>query len=447
MANEKIISVKGINDIVGERAKLYKEIIEICEGVARNYGFEFINTPHLEFTTLFKRSVGESSDIVGKEMYEFIDKGENAVCLRPEGTAGIVRAYIQNGLNGKMGVKRLFYHGSMFRRERPQKGRLREFHQFGVESFGTKNVYEDATLILMIAQIFKCLEKKYNLKIKTKLKINSLGCEKCSPEFRIKFLEFIGTKHGFCEDCERRKKLNPIRMLDCKNEHCQVLLKNAPKMSECLCNECKRDFDTLKELLKDNEISFECDDKLVRGLDYYSKTAFEFESDEIGAKAAVAGGGRYDKLIEQLGGGNDYGVGFALGIERLMLILEKKEQEREVKREGIYICTSNEKYLKPLFKFATNLRKANKKVFLNYLYKKNSEWHLSNADKSKKAEFLIEFRDDILDLDIFINKCFKVLGEQGKSMDYRQKNAQLKRAISTTKKIEKVLRDLKKTLI
>lgn len=373
-----ISALKGMKDLLSIEARLYERVIKACESVARNYGFEFIATPHLELSALFKRSVGESSDIVGKEMYEFIDKGENSVCLRPEGTAGIVRAYIEHKFDKTQSVKRWFYHGSMFRYERPQKGRLREFHQFGVESFGIKSVFEDATLILMLAQILAKLD------IKAKLKLNSLGCEKCLPEFRAKFLEFVSAKSGFCEDCKRRKELNPIRMLDCKNEHCQGLLVGAPALKECLCAECQSDFESLQGLLSANGVEFELDDKLVRGLDYYSKTAFEFESDEIGAKAAVAGGGRYDKLISYLGGKEGFGVGFAIGVERLMAILAQKEQSQ--KRNGIYLCALDNAFVARLFGVAQILRQKYK-VNLSYDAKKLAK-HLNLADLSGAKIFL-----------------------------------------------------------
>lgn len=373
-----ISALKGMKDLLSIEARLYERVISACESVARNYGFEFIATPHLELSALFKRSVGESSDIVGKEMYEFIDKGENSVCLRPEGTAGIVRAYIEHKFDKTQSVKRWFYHGSMFRYERPQKGRLREFHQFGVESFGVKSVFEDATLILMLAQILAKLD------IKAKLKLNSLGCEKCLPEFRAKFLEFISTKSDFCEDCKRRKELNPIRMLDCKNEHCQGLLVGAPALKECLCAECQSDFESLQGLLSANGVEFELDDKLVRGLDYYSKTAFEFESDEIGAKAAVAGGGRYDKLISYLGGKEGFGVGFAIGVERLMAILAQKEQNQ--KRSGVYLCALDSAFITRLFTLANSLRQRHK-VHLSFEAKKLAK-HLNLADLSGAKIFL-----------------------------------------------------------
>lgn len=379
-----ISALKGMKDLLSIEARLYERVIKACESVARNYGFEFIATPHLELSALFKRSVGESSDIVGKEMYEFIDKGENSVCLRPEGTAGIVRAYIEHKFDKTQSVKRWFYHGSMFRYERPQKGRLREFHQFGVESFGIKSVFEDATLILMLAQILAKLD------IKAKLKLNSLGCEKCLPEFRAKFLEFVSAKSDFCEDCKRRKELNPIRMLDCKNEHCQSLLVGAPALKECLCAECQSDFESLQGLLSANGVEFELDDKLVRGLDYYSKTAFEFESDEIGAKAAVAGGGRYDKLISYLGGKEGFGVGFAIGVERLMAILAQKEQIQ--KRSGVYLCALDSAFITRLFTLANSLRQRHK-VHLSFEAKKLAK-HLNLADLSGAEIFLCMGEDE-----------------------------------------------------
>ena len=386
-----ISALKGMKDLLSIEASLYERIIKACESVVRNYGFEFIATPHLELSALFKRSVGESSDIVGKEMYEFIDKGENSVCLRPEGTAGIVRAYIEHKFDKTQSVKRWFYHGSMFRYERPQKGRLREFHQFGVESFGIKSVFEDATLILMLAQILAKLD------IKAKLKLNSLGCEKCLPEFRAKFLEFVSAKSDFCEDCKRRKELNPIRMLDCKNEHCQGLLVGAPALKECLCAECQSDFKSLQGLLSANGVEFELDDKLVRGLDYYSKTAFEFESDEIGAKAAVAGGGRYDKLISYLGGKEGFGVGFAIGVERLMAILAQKEQSQ--KRSGVYLCALDSAFVARLFGVAQILRQKYK-VNLSYEAKKLAK-HLNLADLSGAEIFLCMGEDEAKENKLF----------------------------------------------
>jgi len=290
-----IKSLRGMNDILSEDYKRYTHFINTATKIAQNYGFHFIETPLLEETALFKRSVGESSDIVGKEMYQFTDKGENDVCLRPEGTAGVVRAFIQKKLDKAGGTHRFFYHGAMFRYERPQKGRLRQFHQFGVESFGQDNVYEDATMIMMVADILKELGIGY------RLQLNSLGDNNCMPAYKTKLINFVTEyKDEICEDCVRRLDTNPIRVLDCKNAKCQELYTNAPKLLQNLCPTCSDDFDTLKKVLDENDISYEIDTNLVRGLDYYSKTAFEFVSDNIGSQSAIAGGGRYDRLVEFL---------------------------------------------------------------------------------------------------------------------------------------------------
>lgn len=386
-----INALKGMKDLQDEQALLYEKVVKTCEEVAKNYGFSFINFPHLELSKLFKRSVGESSDIVGKEMYEFIDKAGNEVCLRPEGTAGVVRSYIEAKMDKNQSIKRWFYHGSMFRYERPQKGRLREFHQFGVESFGIASVYEDASIILMLNEIFK------RLNIRTQLKINSLGCKTCMNEYKQKLISFLNSKEDFCEDCIRRKELNPIRVLDCKNEYCQNLLTNVPKLSENLCECCKKDYEKLQKLLKDNEMVYECDEKLVRGLDYYSKTAFEFISDEIGAKAAVAGGGRYDRLIEYLDGKSGYGIGFAMGIERIMAILEQNQTKQA--RDGIYLCALDGKYIDEIFKLGTILRK-NHKVLISYETKKLAK-HLNQADISNAKIFLCMGEEEALKEEIF----------------------------------------------
>ncbi|MDL0088244.1 histidine--tRNA ligase [Campylobacter gastrosuis] len=374
-----ITALRGMKDIMPQKSGLYEQIIGVCEAVAKNYGYTLIKTPHLEQTTLFKRSVGESSDIVGKEMYQFIDKGENDVCLRPEGTAGVVRAFIESKLDRAGGVYRYFYHGSMFRYERPQKGRLREFHQFGVECFGESDVREDASVILMIAEILN------RLQIKTTLKINSLGDADSMGLYRQKLVKFLEQNEAFiCDDCKRRKALNPIRVLDCKNESCQEIYKNAPLMIENLGDEAAADFAKLQEILAKNGVSYEIDARLVRGLDYYCKTAFEFVSDEIGSQSAVAGGGRYDRLVEYLGGKASFGVGFAMGIERIMEILGERESKNA--RDGVYLCALDEQNVDFVFDLGIKLRK-NFKTQISYKAKKLAK-HLQDADKINTKIFL-----------------------------------------------------------
>lgn len=365
-----IQSLRGMNDMFSPDAERYEYFIETATTIAKRYGFSYFESPILEETALFKRSVGESSDIVGKEMYQFIDKGENDVCLRPEGTAGVVRAFIQKKLDKQGGIHRLFYHGPMFRYERPQKGRLREFHQFGIESFGVESVVEDATLIMMLADILDTLGISY------KLKLNSLGCQECMPPYRSKLVSFLEeVEEEICEDCVRRKVTNPIRVLDCKNGRCQELYIEAPKLMDNLCSCCDVDFSVLQAMLRENGIDFEVDTHLVRGLDYYSKTAFEFVSDEIGAQSAIAGGGRYDRLVEFLDGKETPAVGFAIGIERLLELIKMPE----AKREGYYIGTMDDEGLSIVMKAAQAKRKTDK---VNVEYKsKNFKNHLKGADK------------------------------------------------------------------
>ena len=373
-----IKSLRGMNDILSEDYERFTYFINTATDVAQKYGFHFIETPLLEETALFKRSVGESSDIVGKEMYQFIDKGENDVCLRPEGTAGVVRAFIQKKLDKAGGLHRFFYHGSMFRYERPQKGRLRQFHQFGVESFGIESVYEDANMIMMVADILKACGIGY------RLQINSLGDNNCMPQYRESLVKFVTEcKDEVCEDCIRRLDTNPIRVLDCKNEKCQTLYVNAPKLINNLCEACESDFTKLKNILDMNAIQYEIDTNLVRGLDYYSKTAFEFVSDDIGSQSAIAGGGRYDRLVEFLDGKPTPAVGFAMGIERLMELIKMPE----VTRDGYYIGAMDEDAVDVVVQLA-HKKRATDKVTIDY-NAKNFKNHIKGADKVNAKYFVL----------------------------------------------------------
>ena len=344
-------SLRGMKDIVNQESDLFIYFVENASRIAKNYGFSYIETPLLEETALFKRSVGESSDIVNKEMYQFIDKGENDVCLRPEGTAGVVRHFVEKKLDRAGGNYKWYYYGPMFRYERPQKGRLREFHQFGCEVFGIDSVYEDANIIIMIKEILDFFGIGFTLKL------NSLGCKECMPVYKENLVQHLTNfKEKLCEDCNRRILTNPIRVLDCKNENCQLLLNNSPKITTSLCASCDSDFEKLKEILEFNGISFEVDSNLVRGLDYYNKTAFEFVSNEIGAQSAIAGGGRYDRLVEFLGGKSTAGVGFAIGIERLLELVQMPQCNQDV----VYLGALDEASLNTVIKMANQKRKTTK---------------------------------------------------------------------------------------
>ncbi len=387
-----INALRGMKDLTLEESERFVHIVTTAISIAKRYGYGYIETPILEETKLFKRSVGESSDIVGKEMYQFEDKGGNDVCMRPEGTAGVVRAFVQAKFDRQQSAKfKFYYYGPMFRYERPQKGRLREFHQFGCESFGEASVYEDFTIIQMIGDIFKALGIGY------KLQINSLGCPNCMPEYRENLINFLTEcKDELCEDCNRRISTNPIRVLDCKNEKCQSLLVNSPKLINNLCDDCDDDFEKLVKLLKSENIEYEIDTNLVRGLDYYNKTAFEFVSDNIGSQSAIAGGGRYDKLVEFLDGKPTPAVGFALGIERIMELVVMPTK----KREGYYIGAMDAEAVDTLFPLASKKRQTDK-VTLEYSPKKLKA-HLKGADKVNARYCAVIGEDELRDGTIWV---------------------------------------------
>ncbi|MDD3591624.1 MAG: histidine--tRNA ligase [Sulfurovum sp.] len=376
--------LRGMKDLTFEESERFEYIVNTAATIARRYGYGYIETPILEETALFKRSVGESSDIVGKEMYQFTDKGENDVCMRPEGTAGIVRAFISAKLDRQPVKQKFYYYGPMFRYEKPQKGRLREFHQFGCESFGEASVYEDFTIITMIAQIFDALGIGYELQI------NSLGCQVCMPKYRETLVSSLNEiKEELCEDCNRRIGTNPIRVLDCKNDKCQALLVESPKLKDYLCEACDPDFRKLKELLDQEGIKYTVNDNLVRGLDYYSKTAFEFVSSEIGAQSAIAGGGRYDRLVEFLDGKPTPAVGFALGIERIMELVKMPEKEPE----GYYMGAMTPEAIPTLLKLATKKRLTDK-VTVEYS-SKGFKSHMKGVDKANPRYAVLIGEDEL----------------------------------------------------
>ena len=364
-----IQSLRGMKDIVDNESNLFLYFIENCSRIVKQYGFNYIQTPILEETALFKRSVGNSSDIVNKEMYQFIDKGNNDVCLRPEGTAGITRMFVQQKLDRAGGVKKYFYYGPMFRYERPQKGRLRQFHQFGCESFGENNTYEDANIIILISQILNFFNIKYTLEL------NSLGCQKCMPKYQDKLLAHIKNLN-LCKDCDKRMITNPIRVLDCKIDSCKTQLVNAPNIIDCLCETCDHDFKKLTKILNSNQINYQINTSLVRGLDYYTKSAFEFINNEIGAQSTIAAGGRYDKLVEFLGGRSTPAIGFAIGIERLLELIKNNKSS---KNEIIYIGAMCENALEKVFKKTIEKRIASH-VITDYKVRSFSK-HLNTALK------------------------------------------------------------------
>jgi histidyl-tRNA synthetase len=388
-----------MKDLLTPQSERYIYFVENCSKIAQNYGFSYVETPILEETALFKRSVGESSDIVGKEMYQFTDKGGNDVCMRPEGTAGVVRAFIQQKYDKAKVQKKFFYYGPMFRYERPQKGRLREFHQFGVESFNQSNIKEDASIILMLKEMLEFFGIGY------KLELNSLGCTTCMPPYKESLINFLENQDEICDDCKRRRETNPIRVLDCKNQSCQDIYQNAPLLLDNLCSTCNDEFEQLKKILDKFDVKYTINPKLVRGLDYYNKTAFEFVSDKIGAQSAIAGGGRYDKLVEYLDGKPTVGIGFAMGIERLMELIDMPE----LKRDGYYIGALCEEAQDLAFELATSMRK-NKIAILNY-DKKSLKAHLKNADK-QNARYCVCIGENELSADMVWVKDLETKNEE-----------------------------------
>ena len=336
-------------DTVGDWNYVEGEIRELC----RRFGYSEIRTPIFEHTELFQRGIGEGTDVVDKEMYTFTDRGERSITLRPENTASAVRAYLQNKLYAQSNLVKLFYIGSMFRYDRPQAGRMREFHQFGVEALGEANPAVDAEVILLAMNLLEGLGLK-----DLELSINSVGCPKCRSKYRTMLQDFFRDKlEDLCEDCRSRFERSPLRILDCKKDSDKPYMADAPKITDCLCEECAEHFAKLKELLTSAGISFTHDPRLVRGLDYYTKTAFEIKYPPLGAQSAVAGGGRYDGLIEEMGGNPTPAVGFATGLERLLLALESQNLLPEKNRSvDAYVVALGEAAQAEGFKLLNSLR-------------------------------------------------------------------------------------------
>ncbi len=313
---------KGTKDVLPADSYKWQYVEGVARETARLFNLKEIRTPVFEHTELFQRGVGDTSDIVTKEMYTFKDKGDRSITLKPEGTAGAVRSFIENGLSNGVLPAKMYYITPAFRYERPQAGRLREFHQFGVEIFGSKSAQTDAEAILMADSLLK------KLGIKVKLYINSIGCKECRAKYNTALKAFFAPNlDKLCYDCKTRYEKNPLRLLDCKEEECKKINAGAPKMLDYLCEECNAHFEQLKTVLALAGVEYEIDPRIVRGLDYYTRSVFEFVSTSIGAQGTVCAGGRYDGLIEELGGNPMPAVGFAAGIERLLIVMEQTGAE------------------------------------------------------------------------------------------------------------------------
>ena len=348
----KISGVKGMNDILPAAVGRWQEIEAVAREVFALHGYREVRTPVVEPYALFARGVGEATDIVNKEMYVFEDKGEEKLALRPEGTAGTVRAYIEHGAHVE-GPQKWFYVGPMFRRERPQKGRYRQFHQIGVEAFGIAEPDIDVEQIAMLADLFR------RLGVSPRVHVNSVGDAACRPAYLADLRTYLrGNAASLCADCRERTERNPLRVLDCKVESCQPVLAAAPRLLDRLCDGCRAHFDAVRRGLDDLGVAHEVNPRLVRGLDYYVRTAYEFTSDALGAQSAVAGGGRYDGLVETLGGPPTPGIGFGMGEERLALILEAAGRPVPDRRPEVFFVSADDAGRREAMRRAAALRRA-----------------------------------------------------------------------------------------
>ena len=345
---------KGTRDLLPEDTYKWQELESNLKEVLEGFGFEEIRVPVFEHTEVFQRGVGETTDVVQKEMYTFDDKGGRSITLRPEGTAGVIRAYLENGLSSKPSPVKLWYNMGMYRYENVQKGRFREFHQIGAELIGSESYLADVETILLADSMFK----KLNIN-NIKLMINSIGCPVCRKEYQKALKDFIGDRFSeYCDTCKTRFDKNPMRILDCKDKRCKELNVGAPRMIDYLCDECKVHFENVKKSLEALDVKYEIDSGIVRGLDYYTKTVFEFVDENQGL--TVLGGGRYDGLVEEFGGQKTPAVGFATGLERLMEMYEANNKEflEEVKPvPDLYIVSAGEEASLVATKLANDLRK------------------------------------------------------------------------------------------
>lgn len=362
---------KGTKDVLPSDSYKWQYVEGAAHEIAKLFNLKEIRTPVFEHTELFQRSVGDTTDVVTKEMYTFRDKGDRSITLKPEGTAGVVRSFVENGMSNGVLPAKMYYIIPAFRYERPQAGRLREFHQFGVEIFGAKNAQTDAEAIAVADALLK------KLGLSVKLYVNSIGCPTCRAAYNKALREFFEPRLGeLCYDCKTRFEKNPLRLLDCKEEACKKINANAPSILEYLCSDCAEHFEELKAYLALAGIEYEIDSRIVRGLDYYTRTVFEFVSTSIGAQGTVCAGGRYDGLIEELGGNPTPAVGFAAGIERLLIVMEQTGVKiPEPETPTVYLAGMDGECRKKAFEVATELRKAGIRAEIDYM------------DRSVKAQF------------------------------------------------------------
>lgn len=377
---------RGTNDFFYESASKLEFIEKKIKDIVKLYGYERIRTPIFESTDLFTRGIGEDTDIVGKEMFTFEDRGGRSLTLRPEGTASVVRAYIENSMQNEFSINKLFYIGTMYRAERPQKGRYREFNQFGMECIGTSSPLIDAEVIALNINILK----EFGIE-NANLIINTVGCPKCKPNYNKVLREaIVNRKEKLCETCKRRYETNILRILDCKNEKCKEIMKDIPKFYDYVCEECKEHFDKLCEELNKINQKFIIEPMLVRGLDYYTKTVFEVQTNALGSQSAILGGGRYDNLIGLFNSGKNIpALGSAMGLERLLIVLENN-QNIVKDRLDIFVIAFKETE-KEILKVMQELRASNISCDCDFSVKSiKNQFKSANKRNSKFALILGE---------------------------------------------------------
>lgn len=411
---------RGMNDILPEQTPLWQSLEATASDVFGSYGYREIRLPLVEYTELFERSIGEVTDIVEKEMYSFADRNGESLTLRPEGTAGCVRAAIQRNLLSV--VQRLWYTGPMFRYERPQKGRQRQFHQIGVETFGVATPDIEAELIVMSAQLWQRL----GIAEDVTLELNSIGSVAARADYRAALVAYLEQRQDqLDEDSQRRLHTNPLRILDSKNPDIQALLADAPVLNDYLDDESKTDFMRLQSLLEAAGVSFRLNARLVRGLDYYNKTVFEWVTDKLGAQGTICAGGRYDGLVEQFGGKSTPGAGFALGMERLVLMLEAQVCAEE--GADIYVVTAGEGAQKTAFAALGALRSALPDVqIVQHLGGGSFKSQMKKADKSGAQIALIWGEDEVASGTVTLKS---LRGEQGSGQQQINSNELIDRCV------------------
>ena len=392
-----IKAVRGTKDIIGEEAKKYTYISNVAQKMFENYGYNFVKTPIFEETELFKRGIGEATDVVEKEMYTFKDRGDRSITLRPENTASLVRCYLENAIYAKEEISRFYYNGSMFRYERPQAGRQREFNQIGLEVFGEKSPKVDAEVI---AIGYKFLEKLGISDLE--VKINSVGSKESRTIYREKLIEHF-SKHldDMCDDCKDRIYRNPLRLLDCKVDGDKDFYKSAPSIIDYLFEDERKHYEEVKKYLTIFGVKFTEDPTLVRGLDYYSSTVFEIVTNKLGSQGTVLGGGRYDNLLKELGDKDIPAFGFAAGVERVMMLIGDN-YPKDI--PDVYIAWLGENTIETAMKIADSLRKENVKVYVDYS-SKGMKSHMKKADKLE-TKYCIILGEDELNKGIVLLKDF-----------------------------------------